>query len=127
MNCQDLFSILIVDDESALAEALQQFFSSKGWRATTASSADEALQVLKNEVFDFVLSDISMPKVSGLGLATAIREMRTSRALIYLMTAHAEIPEAVYRPLGVQSLFTKPFDMQMVLEVFTKEKTGQKN
>lgn len=115
------FSILIVDDEVDLAESLKDLFEIQGCKVKTAYRADSAMSILKDEKFDFVLSDIRMPNISGLGLATAIRDMRLTQASVYLMTAHGAVGPAVYEPLGVKRIFDKPFNMMDVYQVFKLE------
>lgn len=57
----DQKTVLIVDDEKGFAEALQDALDYEGFRVLTATTAEEALRILKNEQVDLVTVDIMMP------------------------------------------------------------------
>ncbi|MBO4773143.1 MAG: response regulator, partial [Bacteroidales bacterium] len=58
--------ILVVDDESAICDALKEVLEYESYAVQTIQSAPEALKLLENEQFDLVISDIKMPEMDGL-------------------------------------------------------------
>jgi len=64
--------ILIVDDEANIRRILQVAFDREGWSAVLAENGHEALQVLKSGRVDAVLTDVTMPGMSGYQLQEAI-------------------------------------------------------
>ncbi len=72
-------TVLIVDDEKGYAEALQDALDYEGFRVLTATSAEEALRILKNERVDLATVDIMMPP--GRSLESQVRSDRTGVVL----------------------------------------------
>ena len=66
--------VLVVDDEPDLAESCAYFLDRAGYEARCAESAPEALEMLQKEQFSVVVSDVRMPRMSGMELLKAIRE-----------------------------------------------------
>ena len=69
--------IVIVDDEIAILESLELILASAGYETLTfdsAQSASEALRNLENQIPDLIISDIVMPKMSGLALVNELRD-----------------------------------------------------
>src|SRR2546428_68610 len=64
--------ILVVDDESAILRLLREALTQWGYQVTSASSAAEALQALRGDMFDAVITDIRMPDMNGLELLKEI-------------------------------------------------------
>src|SRR6266849_748185 len=65
--------ILVVDDESAILRLLREALTQWGYQVTSASSAAEALQSLRGDMFDAVITDIRMPDMNGLELLKEIK------------------------------------------------------
>lgn len=111
-------TILIVDDEVDITEMLKQAFEQKKWEVSVANSVEEALKIHKEINPQVVLSDIRMPGAGGIGIATAIRNMRSNKALVFLMTGFADLSHQPLKTLGVQKIFQKPFDIiQLIAEI----------
>ena len=58
--------ILIVDDEKAIRESLEIVLKDEGYKAETAADGEEALEKLRTENYDVVITDIKMPKLDGM-------------------------------------------------------------
>ncbi|MDM8516094.1 diguanylate cyclase [Desulfobacterales bacterium HSG16] len=71
----DTVSILIVDDDDAIRFLMNEFVEMVGYKAFMASSGEEALEVLKENVVDVVLTDIMMPGIDGLELTGKIKKI----------------------------------------------------
>ncbi len=109
--------ILVVDDEENARTMLKYFFTSKGYSVGTAASGEEALNIIKNNVFDVAIVDIMMPGMNGITLTKKIKEMSEDISII-IMTAHPDrnyilsaLKEGVFdfqqKPLILEELYYK--------------------
>jgi two-component system response regulator AtoC len=104
--------LLIVEDELLLRNNLQEAFSGNEYHVEVASDGAEALQRLDQERFNMVITDMKMPKASGLEVLTQAR-MKDANALVMVMTAYADIPSAVEAMRrGAYDYIQKPFDLE---------------
>ena len=108
--------ILIVDDESNVREILEDILSTEGHHVQSSESGEEALNLLQNEAFDLVFTDLSLPQMDGYSLADAIKSQwpQTSVCLITgwdnPLIAEKGIQNKVDRMLN------KPFHMDDVIQ-----------
>ena len=86
--------ILIVDDESEMRVALETTLKREKFQLTCAEDGEKALDILEDEEFDLVLTDVRMPKLNGLELLRAVKEKSTKTQVI-VMTAYGTIDNAV--------------------------------
>ncbi|MDA1220884.1 MAG: sigma-54 dependent transcriptional regulator [Planctomycetota bacterium] len=108
--------ILIVDDERDLADSCAFFVERSGHSATVVASAEDALERLRQERFDLLVSDIRMPRMSGLSLLEAVRTADPDLEVI-LMTGFPEVEAAVRAiKLGAFDYIQKPFDECQLME-----------
>jgi DNA-binding NtrC family response regulator len=102
--------ILIVDDEPAIRFSLSELLSEDGHQVRVAEHAPAALAALEGEAADLVISDLSMPAMSGLELLEEV-QARHPGALFVLMTARGDERTAVRAlKLGAFDYIPKPFD-----------------
>ena len=87
-------SILVVDDEKAQRDILQTILSREGYRAVSVASGQDALEKLRNDEFDLILTDLKMQGMSGMELLEKVLEQNPQQCVI-LMTAHGTIDSAV--------------------------------
>src|SRR5499427_9366743 len=109
--------LLVVDDDTRLAELLRRYLSDGGFRVTVAADASEARAQLASFAFDLVVLDVMMPGESGLDLTRALR--REGRVPILLLSAMAE-PEDRVNGLeeGADDYLSKPFEpRELVLRI----------
>ncbi len=103
-------SLLIVDDESSVRDSLANWFQEDGYRVSCAENAKTALQMLEEEVFDIILTDIKMPGMDGLEMLKRIKSLKPD-AIVIVMTAFATVDTAVQALKdGAFDYVTKPFD-----------------
>jgi DNA-binding NtrC family response regulator len=86
--------LLVVDDEPGMRAALQANFSRRGWQVETASGVKEAITKFRRGRHPLVITDIRMPDGSGIEVMRAVQST-SSRSAIILLTAFANVPEAV--------------------------------
>jgi CheY-like chemotaxis protein len=107
-------SILVVDDEPYVCDALKMLLSLDGHRVVTASSGSEALEHYGKEAFDLVITDYSMPAMKGDELAAAIKA-RNSGQRVVMITAYVEaLSTTGGLPSGVDVLVGKPFQLDQI-------------
>jgi CheY-like chemotaxis protein len=113
--------ILIVDDEKELCKVISWDFEDAGYEVTQASGGVEAYNLIQENQFDIVLSDIKMPKGDGVELLKNIKENDLKLKACFLMTGYADYPEKTLKDLGMTKLFQKPIDTDDVIEFIQKE------
>ncbi|TMA99626.1 MAG: sigma-54-dependent Fis family transcriptional regulator, partial [Deltaproteobacteria bacterium] len=102
--------ILIVDDERAICLAIQRLLAGRGHEVETALSAEEALEKLGRAAYHLVITDLTLPRLSGMDLLRSIRE-RTPETAVIMITAHGSERAAVEAmKLGAADYLPKPFD-----------------
>jgi len=109
--------ILIVDDEQSMREWMRLLFQRDGFEVLTADDGVTARDLVTREYLDVVLTDIRMPRLDGVQLLKAVRDLSPD-AVVLMMTAHwtqDSVEWAEARELGAKALFEKPFrDVNLV-------------
>ena len=108
-------NVLIVEDELALRESFQFLLQNLFAEVDTAEDGQEALNKMDEQDYDIVLTDLSMPRMSGLRLVDTIRKKSQSQ-IVVAISAHddEEFSEAL-APYNVK-LLTKPLEMDELFE-----------
>ncbi len=108
-------SVLIVEDELALRESFQFLLQNLFAEVDTAEDGQEALNKMDERDYDIVLTDLSMPRMSGLRLVDTIRT-KSQLQIVVAISAHddEEFSEAL-APYNVK-LLTKPLEMDELFE-----------
>ncbi len=105
-------SILIVDDEEMILSAVSRFLERCGYQCRTATSGDEAWEILQEHDYDLVVADITMPGMDGIQLMKRAKEKFPDLNFI-MMTGHVdEYSFAQLIEEGASDFLTKPFDMR---------------
>ena len=113
-------SVLLVDDETKILNALASALRGEGHEVVATANPREALRLLGQRLFDVLVVDNRMPELSGLDL---IRELvgsagATERPQILMMTAHATVESAIEAmKLGALDYLQKPFEVDELLVV----------
>jgi len=108
--------ILVVDDEKNVRAMVKKVFED-AFDVDTASSAEEALNLLKEKKYDLVFLDLDMPIVSGIELLEKMRKGENPIPVI-MMTTYGSVEEAVKAmKLGAKDIITKPFTQEEVTRV----------
>ncbi|MEK7389880.1 MAG: response regulator [Elusimicrobiota bacterium] len=105
-------SVLIVEDEPAIAENIAALLTAKGYTPSAVSSGPEAFALIRKRKFDLILLDIMLPKMSGVDICKLLRaDPSTADAKIIMVTGldrMADVEEA-FRA-GANDYLIKPFD-----------------
>lgn len=126
-------SILIVDDEPALTIIAQRKLTELGYRVTTRTSSIEAKELFKkrSEDFDLVLTDMTMPHMTGLQLARRMMAIRPDIPIILCTGYSHQISEENAKKLGINEFIMKPISWQelaaTVRNILDENGQGMKN
>ncbi len=108
----NLKRLLIADDEIPLRNNLQEIFAGHGYHVDVASDGAEALRRIEEERYSLVITDMKMPKASGLDVLARARG-KDETTLVMVMTAYADVPSAVEAMrLGAYDYIQKPFQLE---------------
>lgn len=114
--------VLIVDDEQNMRHMLQTMLAKEGYMADAAENGLEALSVLDEKDFDFILCDIKMPKMDGMSFLNEAKERHPEKTFI-MMSAFGTIDTAVEAMKnGAYDYISKPFKTDEVLLTLKKAK-----
>ncbi|HWV10691.1 MAG TPA: sigma-54-dependent Fis family transcriptional regulator, partial [Pseudomonas sp.] len=107
--------VIVVDDEAAIREAVQQWLELSGFRVQTCASAAQALALVDRDFPGVVVSDVRMPGRDGLQLLDALLE-RDRDLPVILVTGHGDVPMAVQAmSQGAYDFIEKPFTPERLL------------
>jgi two-component system response regulator FlrC len=114
-------SVLIVEDDADLREALTDTLLAAGITAAAAGNAGEALKLLESQEIALVISDVQMPGPNGYELLASIKRVRADLPVV-LMTAYGTIAQAVTAMReGATDYIVKPFDAQALIDMARRQ------
>jgi DNA-binding response OmpR family regulator len=112
--------ILVVDDEGAIRYSVSKTLQRVGYTVHEAASGEEALEMMKKQDYDVVLTDIRMPGLTGVELLKRIKETAPD-AIVILMTGYASLGTAVESlRLGAHDYLIKPSSSQDIRQSVAK-------
>ena len=112
--------VLVVDDEPLIRELLVECLEIAGLTADAVDCGPAALKLMKTESFDLVLTDMKMPKMTGLELIRRIRDFDEDVVTI-MMTGFGTVESAIEAmKLGSFDYILKPFKTEQILTLVTK-------
>ena len=113
-------SVLIIEDEAALATALSRVCQRLGWHAELRASGNAGLRALASGNFDLAILDIGLPDLSGLEVLEKARA-RAPQLPVVIITAHGKLENAVAaRKLGAAAYLVKPLDLREIERTLTQ-------
>src|SRR5215813_1312604 len=113
-------NLLIVDDELGMRQFLTHLLQREGHSVRTAESGARALEELRKEPADLIISDVKMPDINGIELLRAARELLPEVEVI-MMTAFASVDTAREAfLLGAYDFVQKPFDNDLLKETVAR-------
>jgi len=117
--------ILVVDDEEAMRESLNDWLKEDGYEVGLAAGGLEAIDMVRDEPWEVILLDLKMPGMDGLETLKHLKEVRPD-AEILMMTAYATVDTAVQAMKeGAFDYLVKPFDPDEI-EILIKKIVKQK-
>ncbi|MFQ5946027.1 MAG: sigma-54-dependent transcriptional regulator, partial [Anaerolineae bacterium] len=101
--------ILVVDDERGMREVLSSMLKKEGYDVAVAEGGEVAIEAIRREAYDAVITDVRMPKVDGLQVLKALKDVSPNTVVI-MITAFGSSETAVEAmKLGAYDYITKPF------------------
>ena len=107
--------VLIVEDDAAIREALEEAITADGHAAVVARDGGEAVRLIAEGAYDLVLLDIMLPVLSGYDVCRRIREKSRTVPIIMLTAKGEEIDKVLGLELGADDYVTKPFGLREIL------------
>jgi len=104
-------SLLVVDDEEPIRNALKKFLTQQGYDVATAASGEDALRILQRQKISVLLLDVRMPGKSGIDLVPQVRELEPSVAILMLTAVNDATTAALCMQRGAMDYLTKPIDL----------------
>ena len=106
-----IVTVLVVDDEEPIRNALRKFLKQQQFEVFAAASADEALQQLRLHKISLMLSDIRMPGTSGVDLVPQALEIEPDLAILMLTAVNDATSAALCMQRGALDYLTKPIEL----------------
>ncbi len=121
--------ILLVDDEEAIVRMEQQMLSRLGYQVTVRTSSIEALVAFKahSDSFDLLLTDMTMPTMTGIQLAAAVKAIRPDVPVIICTGFSEQLDKAKCDSFGIAGYLMKPVASRAVAEAVRKALDGAGN
>lgn len=113
---KDVYNILVIDDSSTALLLMEYALNEEGYHTHTATSVNEALQYLKNNIPDLVLLDLSMPEISGydfLKMREKLKLVHTPIIIVSAFDAQETVRETMN--LGAVDFVPKPIHIDTLL------------
>ncbi|MCJ7547097.1 MAG: sigma-54 dependent transcriptional regulator [Deltaproteobacteria bacterium] len=106
--------ILVVDDEKSMCDFLEIMLNKEGYEVTSATSGEKALELLDNNLYSMVLTDVKMPGVDGFEVLRKTKEVSPD-TVVLMITAYGS-PEGAVTAIkeGAYDYITKPFRVEEV-------------
>ena len=112
--------ILVVDDEKTVCDSIKKILSRKGYEVDNTLNADEAVKMIGEANYDLVITDLMMPKISGMELLQLVKEHYPELEVV-VVTGYASIDTAVEATkLGAADYLPKPFTPGELTEITRK-------
>ena len=113
--------VLVVDDEENLRNMLTMIIRKEGYDVDTSRDGLEALSKIEDDEYDFVLCDLKMPKMDGLGLLKALQGNNHGDSTFIMMSAYGAIDTAIEAmKLGAYDYISKPFKTDEIILTLKK-------
>lgn len=106
---KQLEKVLVIDDEAGMCNLIATVLTDEGYSVTAMQKPQDGIAALKKEAFDLVITDLRMPKISGIEILQAVKSVSPAIPVI-LITAYSTVDSAVHAmKLGAADYVAKPF------------------
>jgi len=115
-----MYRILVVDDQKGVCFSFKKILEKLGYMVITASSGEEAMEVVTNSEPDLIIMDVMLPGIDGLEALRRIKEINP-KFVVIMMTAYSTTQKAIRAmEFGAYDYLTKPFDNRLLIEIIEK-------
>src|SRR6476469_3299468 len=108
-------SILLVEDEENLHEALKMNLELEGYEVTSAYDGIQAMKAVQNEYFDLIIMDVMIPEIDGFNVTQNIRLTNTEVPILILSARDSSADRVLGLKKGADDYLTKPFNLEELL------------
>ena len=118
--------VLIVDDEKDFLDIIAERLLARGMDVSTATSAEDALNMVEEESFDVVIMDFMMPALDGF---KALKLMKAKRPEVQIILLTGNVPDekrVEAKALGALDVIEKPPDLKDLIQKIKKAKKAQR-
>ena len=109
------FSILLVEDEENLQEALKLNLELEGYEVTGAYDGAEALRAVQKEYFNLIILDVMLPEIDGIAVCETIRLNNADIPILILSAKNSSADRVLGLKKGADDYLTKPFNLEELL------------
>jgi len=109
-----LRKVLVVDDDPVVGKSFNRVLSNKGYSVITALNAAEALERMRRDEYDLLVTDIKMPGMDGLELAETVKARRPWTPVVIVTGYGTSADEARAKAAGVTAFLHKPLSPEMI-------------
>ncbi|HEY2881012.1 MAG TPA: response regulator [Pirellulales bacterium] len=112
-------AVLVIDDDPDILDSLSLMLASAGYSAASCRSGAEALDLVRRQKPNLVISDINLTGASGLELCTRFRRDEGMSMVPWMFLSGAQLPDIIRRAheAGASYYVRKPFDPELLLEL----------
>lgn len=108
-------SVLLVEDEENLHEALKMNLELEGYEVTSAFDGAAAMQAVQNEYFDLIILDVMIPQIDGFGVTQNIRLTNNDVPILILSAKNTSADRVQGLKRGADDYMVKPFNLEELL------------
>ncbi|WP_118975872.1 response regulator transcription factor [Taibaiella koreensis] len=108
-------SLLVVEDEESLREAIKLNLELEGYEVTTVDNGAAVLKAVKNEYFDLIILDIMLPEMDGITVCENIRMQNNEVPILFLSARNSGADRIEGLKKGGDDYMTKPFNLEELL------------
>ena len=108
-------TILIVEDESAVARGLEYALTQEGYTVTLARTGEDGLQAAVNQAPDLVILDVRLPGMDGFEVLRRLRADGAKMPVLFLTARDDEVDKVIGLELGADDYLTKPFGLRELM------------
>ena len=108
-------SVLLVEDEENLHDALKLNLELEGYSVTSAMDGAAALKAVENEYFDLIIMDVMLPELDGVSVTETIRISNNDVPILMLSAKNSSADRVLGLKKGADDYLTKPFNLEELL------------
>jgi DNA-binding NtrC family response regulator len=116
--------VLVVEDDRMVREVLGEFLTLEGAVVLEAASASAALDVLREDDVDVVLTDLGLPDISGEAIIAHVRLLSPGRTAVVVMSGAGPSEVTRARALGAERVFPKPLEWTQLVAYLERRRSG---
>ena len=112
--------ILLIDDEKDILSVLKEFLELIGHEVYASNSGIEAMDILKDQLVDIVITDYEMPDINGIDLAKKIFDKYPSMKIFLLSGYYDFLTDDILKTSGIIKFIDKPFKIEYIENIINQ-------